>query len=95
MAIIVFANHENGVRHFFYTLTFVNKKRVSPNGPASSHANFFNYSLNFFPPRIARPIKPTPIRSSFDGSETDDIITLSAKAVRGRSNKTHNSSAAI
>jgi hypothetical protein len=89
------ANHENGVRHFFYTVTFVNKKKVRPNGPTSSRANFFNYSLNFFPPRIARPIKPTPIRSNVDGSATDDILTSSAKAVSGRSNKPHNSNEAI
>jgi hypothetical protein len=36
------ANHENGVRHFFYTVTFVNKKRARPNGPAPSRANCFN-----------------------------------------------------
>jgi hypothetical protein len=71
------------------------RKGVRPNGPASSRANFFNHSLNFFPPRIDRPIKPTPIRSSVDGSEADDIITPSAKAVSGRSNKTHNSNEAI
>jgi len=69
--------------------------RLTPgNGPASSRANFFNYYLNFFPPRIARPIKPTPIRSNVDGSAVDDILTSSAKAVSGRSNKPHNSNEA-
>ena len=37
---------------------------------------------------------PTPIRSSVDASGTDDISTLSAKAVSGESKKTNNNDAA-
>jgi hypothetical protein len=37
---------------------------------------------------------PTPIRSSVDASGTDDIPTLSAKAVSGKSKKTNNNDAA-
>jgi hypothetical protein len=87
------ANHENGVRHFFCTVTFL--KGGSPNRPTTFLANFFNYFLNLFLPRAARPTKPVPIRIIVADSGTDDIPKLSAKAASGRSNKTHKINAAI
>jgi hypothetical protein len=70
------------------------RKRVGLTDPTPSRAIFLNYFLNFFLPRKARPIMPTPIRSSVDASGTDDIPTLSAKAVSGKDKKTNNNDAA-
>jgi hypothetical protein len=70
------------------------RNRVGLTESTPSRANFFNYFLNFFLPRKARPIMPTPIRSSVDASGTDDIPTLSAKAVSGKSKKTNKKDAA-
>jgi hypothetical protein len=69
-------------------------KRVGLTDPTPSRAIFLNYFLNFFLPRKARPIMPTPIRNSVDASGTDDIPTLSAKAVSGKSKKTNKNDAA-
>jgi len=71
-------------------LNLQKRNRVGLTGSTPSRANFFNYFLNFFLPMKARPIMPTPIRSSVDASGTDDIPTLSAKAVSGESKKTNN-----
>jgi hypothetical protein len=71
------------------------KKWGRPNGPTPSRATFFNYFLNLFLPRAARPTKPAPIRIIVADSGTDDIPPLSAKAASGDSKKTHTNNAVV
>jgi hypothetical protein len=71
------------------------RKGVRPNDPTPSHANVFNYLLNLFLPRAARPTKPVPIRIIVADSGTDDIPTLSAKAASGASKKMHTNNAVV